>query len=104
MNSPCLTCTRVRDPQNCESKVCKEWRAWFIARWEAMRANVAKSIHHAPVEEHGVPLGGRRYASPHRVQAFIKNDPCKTCYCPKDMCTRPCLLRLAWEQRKGEKR
>jgi len=104
MDSPCLTCTRVRDPQNCESKVCKDWRSWFISRWEAMRTNVQKSIRQTPVTEKGVPLGGRKYASPHQVRDFLRSDPCTTCYCPKDLCTQPCQLKLVWEERKGEHR
>ena len=101
MKSPCLTCTRVRDPRNCENKVCKEWRAWFIDRWEAMRKNIRTAMEQAPITEQGVPLGGYQYASPHRVEAFLNNDPCKACYCPKDVCTRPCQLKLVWEDRKG---
>ncbi len=35
--SPCRGCARVRDPANCENKLCKEWQAWFVERWDAMR-------------------------------------------------------------------
>lgn len=101
MKSPCFTCTRVRDPQNCESKVCKEWREWYIARWEAMRRRIHQQIAGAPTQERGVPLGGRHYEAPHKVRQFLQNDPCNSCYCPKDLCTTPCQLRLAWEKRKG---
>ena len=101
MDSPCLTCKRVRDPQNCENKLCKEWRAWYIEKWEAMRSNVRKSIRHTPITTHGVPLGGRQYASPHRVQAFLERNPCDSCYCPKGMCTTPCQLKIVWEEKKG---
>lgn len=38
--SPCLTCTRVRDPKNCENKSCMDWRAWFLERWETVRRNI----------------------------------------------------------------
>lgn len=104
MNSPCLTCTRVKDPKNCESKVCKDWQAWFISRWDAMRERIRDEITNAAAEEHGVPLGGHRYASPHQVRDFLKNDPCKTCYCPKELCEKPCRLRLAWLERTGGKK
>lgn len=30
---PCLTCTKVKDPENCENKSCKEWREWFLKKW-----------------------------------------------------------------------
>ncbi len=99
--SPCLSCTRVKDPCNCENKLCKDWQAWFINRWENMRRNVRASMDQAPIADQGVPLGGHRYSPPHRVEAFLKNDPCKTCYCPKDVCTKPCQLKLAWEGRNG---
>lgn len=32
-SSPCLTCTRVKDPDSCENKNCKLWKAWFLRRW-----------------------------------------------------------------------
>lgn len=35
--SPCETCTKVDNPKNCESKQCKEWRQWWIKRWELIR-------------------------------------------------------------------
>lgn len=104
MDSPCLTCTRVKNPRNCENKTCKDWQAWFIDRWEAMRRNIRTGMDRAPITEQGVPLGGRQYASPHRVREFLQTDPCNTCYCPRDVCTSPCQLKLAWEERKGEKR
>ena len=100
MDSPCLTCTRVRNPGNCENKTCKEWRAWFIDRWETMRKNVRKSVDHTPIKEYGLPLGGHRYAPPHQLQTFMQTDPCETCYCPTDVCTTPCQLKLVWQQRK----
>lgn len=38
--SPCLTCTRVKDPRNCENKTCKLWQEWFMQRWQAMQARL----------------------------------------------------------------
>lgn len=35
--SPCLTCTRVSAPDDCESKSCQMWREWFIQRWNELR-------------------------------------------------------------------
>lgn len=35
--SPCLTCTRVKDPRDCENKTCERWRRWFISWWEGVR-------------------------------------------------------------------
>lgn len=34
---PCKTCTRVKDPKKCENKVCREWQAWFIQKWDELR-------------------------------------------------------------------
>lgn len=34
---PCKSCTRVKDPENCENKSCKDWQQWFLDRWETMR-------------------------------------------------------------------
>lgn len=37
MKSPCLTCTKVKDPSQCENKSCVEWRKWFMHEWERLR-------------------------------------------------------------------
>lgn len=100
--SPCLECTRVRDPQNCENKLCKDWQAWFIDRWEAMRAHVRAQMDAAPAQDIGIPLGGNRYASPHRVREYLMCDPCIRCLCPKDQCGVPCPARKRWEQMRNE--
>ena len=96
MESPCLQCTRVRDPKNCENKLCKDWQAWFIDRWESMRDFVRSEIEQAPTQEVGIPLGGRIYAHPHRVQEYMQQDPCQRCLCPKDRCEVPCPSKEAW--------
>ncbi len=36
MESPCLTCTRVKDPQNCENKLCRPWQVWYLKRWKGI--------------------------------------------------------------------
>lgn len=96
MNSPCSTCIRVREPNKCENKTCKEWQAWFINRWDAMRANVRAQIAEAPLDDLGIPLGGQRYVSPHRVLEYRKQDPCQRCLSPKDLCYSSCPAKLAW--------
>ena len=97
--SPCLTCTRVRDPKNCENKTCKDWQAWFIDRWEAMRDFVRKDMAQAEMWETGIPLGGHRYAAPHRAAAYLETDPCGNC--PVGQCDSPCPVRQAWDKQKG---
>ena len=100
MNSPCLTCTRVKDPQNCENKLCKDWQAWFIHRWESMREAVRTQMEQAPTQDIGIPLGGNTYVSPHRVRAYLDSDPCDHCLCPKNKCHSPCPVRIAWTEMK----
>ena len=97
MESPCVNCKRVRDPQNCENKLCKDWQAWFIDRWEAMRKHLCADAAQAPVREIGVPLGGNRYTSPHRVHKFLSQSPCRDCLYPADQCSAPCKTKLAWD-------
>lgn len=97
--SPCFTCTRVRDPKNCENKACRVWQAWFIDRWESIRDAVRKDMCQAVLREEGVPLGGRQYASPHRVKAYLETDPCTTCPCGP--CRVPCTVRQVWNEKKG---
>ena len=36
--SPCLTCVKVKEPEKCEYKLCKEWSAWFLRRWEEIHS------------------------------------------------------------------
>ena len=42
--SPCLTCTRVKAPENCENKCCRVWQNWFLARWDRMHGYYEKYI------------------------------------------------------------
>ena len=58
--TPCKTCIRVADPACCEDKNCRQWRQWFIDRWDAMRRQF-------PVE-HTDP------------------DLCAGCLCPRELC------------------
>ena len=105
MNSPCFECTRVRDPQACENKICREWQGWFLGRWDAMRENVRKQMDATTTCDIGIPLGGERYAPPHRMQAYLADDPCDRCLCPKDLCHMPCPARMNWaEKNAGVKR
>lgn len=94
--SPCLVCTRVSDPANCDNKNCKVWQKWFLARWAAIRAYPRVAMEQADREPVGVVISGRHYAAPHQVTAFQNNDPCKNCGSPKDLCGTPCRQKLAW--------
>lgn len=40
MKNPCETCTRVKDPGNCENKNCRTWREWFVQKWNEMQGRV----------------------------------------------------------------
>lgn len=99
--SPCASCSRVKDPENCENKHCSVWRQWFIDRWETLRT-CARAPMEQPLEPAGVPLGGRHYSPPHRVRAYLENDPCNSCLCPKDLCQIPCRVKQTWENGKNE--
>ena len=100
--SPCLHCTRVQDPQNCENKNCRSWQQWFIKRWDQIRAFPRRQMDDTPPRPVGVPLGGRHYALPHQVASFLQTDPCEVCVCPRQLCDTPCRLRKVWEQTKKE--
>lgn len=100
--SPCLTCSRVENPQKCENKNCNVWRQWFISSWDQMRSfprQLRQDREPVPV---GVPLGGRRYAAPHETLRYLETDPCEGCLCPRDLCATPCRVRLNWERAGNE--
>ena len=40
--SPCLTCTSTKDPEECTNKRCQRWQNWWLARW---------ALIHRPLEE-----------------------------------------------------
>ena len=40
--SPCKTCTRVKNPAECGNKACNYWRAWFMHRWAEMRRHITE--------------------------------------------------------------
>lgn len=93
--SPCLSCTRVKDPRDCENKNCQLWQRWFIARWEAMRKLVRDEMEEAPAPV-GVHISGQTYAAPHQVQRYLQTDPCAECLCPRGLCSLPCRLKRNW--------
>lgn len=95
--SPCITCTRVKDPGNCENKDCRVWRQWYIERWEQLRQSFGAAMQ-PPAEPVGVVIGGRHYAAPHQARAYLQVDPCQQCACPKALCSTPCSLKQGWER------
>ena len=95
--SPCMGCTRVKDPRMCENKNCQVWQRWFLAKWEDLRRGFLVQMHTAPRKTHGTAIGGRRYAMPHEVRANLHTDPCSGCVCDKDLCMEPCPSRRSWE-------
>jgi hypothetical protein len=74
LNSPCLGCTRVKHPDDCENKQCPSWRSWFLHSWEQLRTRFARGKDPA-----------------------LLADPCKTCQFPRQTCKTPCPKRLGWE-------
>lgn len=96
--SPCMRCTRVKDPRQCENKNCTLWRQWFVEKWDAMRAAPRLAVEHKPKVPEGVCIGGQHYALPHRVHSYLGTDPCQGCLCPRDLCVIPCRIKRNWEQ------
>lgn len=96
--SPCMHCTRVKDPRECENKDCKVWRDWFIGRWDDLRRQPRLSMERLRTQPVGVNIGGTYYAAPHRVKRYLEEDPCEGCLCPRDLCALPCKLKRQWLQ------
>lgn len=102
MKSPCLKCTRVKNPRDCEEKNCKAWRSWFIETWNAQRMQFRLAREHLALEKEGENIGGIRYALPHRVHSYLENDPCKGCMSPRDLCRVPCKVKRNWVRAREE--
>ena len=100
--SPCLRCTRVTDPRECENKNCKLWQQWFLQRWALIHAYPRAKMDQQALKSEGVSIGGTVYALPHRVRAYRAADPCEKCLCPKDLCKTPCRQKQVWLQAKED--
>ena len=100
--SPCLYCTRVEDPDDCENKKCRQWREWFVERWEQLRSMPRLQCEAEGVQKLGVCVGGQVYAAPNQIENYLRKDPCTQCLCPKDLCSEPCRLKRAWEEARNE--
>lgn len=96
MKSPCLKCTRVKKPRNCEDKTCKVWRQWYIETWNAQRMQFRLAREQMALEKEGENIGGVRYALPHRVHSYLETDPCSKCLSPRDLCKVPCKVKRNW--------
>ena len=96
--SPCMRCTRVANPRDCDNKDCKVWRSWFVEKWDALRAQPRLEIERKEKVMEGVVIGGVRYAMPHRVKDYLRKDPCDGCVCPRDLCVLPCRVKRDWLQ------
>ena len=99
---PCRGCKRVRDPVNCENKACKDWKAWFISRWEAMRASIREQAHGKGVPGTPISVGGVKYHHPERVREFLAMDPCVRCPWRDGLCEGTCDARQIWLKDKEE--
>ena len=96
--SPCMCCTRVADPRQCDDKSCAVWRKWFIGRWDSLRAQPRLQKEKIKTEPEGVCIGGTYYAAPHRVDSYLRTDPCDSCLCPRDTCLLLYRVKRAWNQ------
>ena len=98
--SPCLACTRVRDPKNCENKLCREWQAWFIDRWEAMRTSIMHADCGNSIHADTVSVGGTKYYHPDQVRRSMETNPCLRCIRSKGLCAGPCQVKRTWNEEK----
>lgn len=99
--SPCATCVRVMDPEECTDKSCRAWQMWFLHQWEESRAKF-RQFKDQKKKSCGVPIGGHRYAMPHQVRAYLREDPCGQCQYPAVLCKSACRKRLIWADCMGE--
>lgn len=100
--NPCLSCTLVQDPENCQNKNCTLWQQWFIHRWDQMRLCCRKEMEERELSPIGVNIGGNYYLPAHRRLAYLRKNPCDECPCPKDLCQTPCQLRRTWDAAREE--
>lgn len=100
--SPCLTCTRVKNPGDCENKNCRVWREWFLTSWDSVRNYPRLKMESSHAGPESISIGGNQYVLPHRMREYLEKDPCENCLCPKDLCTSPCPSRRAWLEAKKE--
>lgn len=98
VESPCRDCCLVSDPEACDDGNCRLWQRWFLESWNSLRQSVRGQYHQVRLEEVGSIIGGRRYAPPHRREAFLAVDPCLGCRCPKPLCREHCRLRRLWAE------
>lgn len=96
--SPCLYCSRVANPGNCDNKKCRPWQIWFMEQWDQTRKRFTVPMQTAALQQSGVPLGGHRYDSPHRVREYRKNGPCAVCKLPQQLCDTPCPALRVWKK------
>lgn len=52
--SPCMTCRRVRNPQDCENKMCRQWQSWWVNRWNAIRAEMGVDRQNSDCKKGGI--------------------------------------------------
>ena len=100
--SPCLTCTRVKDPRACENKECSAWHQWFMDRWALIHAYGRSQMERAELRPAGVIVGGKPYAHPDRIREYLSKDPCAGCICTNEMCSTPCKAKRIWLREKGD--
>ena len=100
--SPCLSCTRVPHPEDCENKNCNPWQQWFLDQWELIHRFPRAHMEKAELKPAGVRVGGRYYAPPYQVEEYLRKDPCEACVCAGSVCTSPCRIRRSWEEAREE--
>lgn len=100
--SPCLCCTRVKDPANCNNKNCIQWQIWFAESWEAARRQLRANMDKGSEPPKGVVIGGRSYIPPNQLHYYLEHDPCQGCPFRQTLCKEHCRTRLSWQAAREE--
>ena len=93
---PCVYCKQVPNPLECENMHCRKWQEWFVSSWNDMRHRLRVDMESRPRVPEGEVIGGVHYALPHRVDDYLRTDPCEKCVCPRDLCRVPCRIKRDW--------
>ena len=75
--SPCLTCTSVKNPNICGNIECLRWKSWFLQKWDEIQiasGTKQEEPEQEPVlevqsEVDYIVVGGRKYYHPDTLRA-----------------------------------
>lgn len=73
--SPCLTCTSVKNPKICGNTDCVRWKSWFLQRWDdiqiaaGFKQKEPEPVSEVQSEDDYIVVGGNKYYHPDTVRA-----------------------------------